>query len=201
MRHPGLIILAAGASQRMGRPKQLLDWKGQSFLRHACQTALATFCRPIVVVLGHEAEACARELIDLEVTAVRNADWQTGMGTSVSAGITALEEISPGAPGAMLMLIDQPAVQASFLNQLLSRWSPPDHPIAATAYPERGGVPAIFDRSYFPELRALKYDRGAAGLIAREKARVALLDPSAPMVDFDTPQAYEAAAFNTQAKS
>jgi molybdenum cofactor cytidylyltransferase len=146
MRSPGLIILAAGASRRMGRPKQLLNWKGQSFLRHACQTALTTACRPIVVVLGHEAEACIHEVDDLDVTTVINADWETGMGTSLSTGIYALLKISPKASGALLMLVDQPTVQASFLNQLISRWSPPDRPITATAYPERGGVPAIFDR-------------------------------------------------------
>ena len=180
----------------MGRPKQLLDWNGQSFLRHACQTALATVCRPIVVVLGDKAEMCSRELNNLDVASVTNVDWRQGMGTSVSAGIRALEKLCPDAPGALLMLVDQPTVDAAFLNQLLSLWSPPGHPIAATTYPERGGVPAIFDRSYFSELRELNADQGASGLINRDLKQVIRVKPPAPFLDFDTPEMYETTMLN-----
>src|ERR1700761_2047352 len=120
---PGLIILAAGASKRMGRPKQLLPWRGQTLLRHACETALATSLRPIVVVLGCEGEACERELAGRGVRHVLNSEWSNGMSTSVASGISALERCEPQASGALLMLVDQPDLTFSFLESILDRWS------------------------------------------------------------------------------
>ena len=191
MRAPGLILLAAGGSTRMGRPKQLLPWNGRSLLRHACEVALATSCDPVIVVLGCEAEACALELKDLDVIPAINAQWQKGMGTSVATGITALEKNAPDATGVLLMLVDQPTVTSSLLQSLVTRWSPLEASIVAMKYPEGGGVPALFDRAYFAALRALDADRGARGIISREKSRIALIDPKAELIDLDTPQAYQ----------
>jgi molybdenum cofactor cytidylyltransferase len=192
MQGPGVIILAAGSSSRMGRPKQLLPWKGRTLLRHACETALATSCAPVIVVLGCEAEACARDVNDLSVITVVNAKWELGMGTSVASGISALETIDPGARGAILMLVDQPAVTPSFLERLLSEWTPPDPSIVATRYGDDGGVPALFASSYFSELRALDSARGARAILAREKSHVRLIDPECELIDLDTPSVYAA---------
>jgi molybdenum cofactor cytidylyltransferase len=191
MRAPGLIVLAAGGSTRMGRPKQLLPWKGRTLLRHACEIALATPCRPVLVVLGCEASVSASELEGPDVVTVVNPHWRQGMGHSVAVGIAALEVRVPDATGALLLLVDQPTVTAAYLDLLLARWSPPAWPIAATKYPEGGGVPAILDRTFFAELRGLDSDRGARGIILRDKDRVALVDPGAAgFIDLDTPQAY-----------
>ncbi len=176
----------------MGRPKQLLPWNGRTLLRHACEVALETSCRPVIVVLGCEADACALELKGLDVIPVINAQWQKGMGTSVATGVAALEKKAPDAKGVLLMLVDQPTVTSSLLQSLATRWSPPEVSIVAMKYPEGGGVPALFDRAHFADLRALDADRGARGIIAREKSRVALLDPRADLIDLDTPQAYQA---------
>jgi molybdenum cofactor cytidylyltransferase len=192
MQGPGVIILAAGSSSRMGRPKQLLPWKGRTLLRHACETALATTCTPVIVVLGCEAEACAREITNLNVITVVNASWKLGMGASVASGISALETVDPGAQGAMLMLVDQPAVTPSFLEQLLSEWTPPDRSIVATQYGDGGGVPALFASSYFSELRALDSDRGARAILAREQSHVRLVAPQGELIDLDTPSVYAA---------
>src|ERR1700761_2261182 len=106
----------------MGRPKQLLPWKGETLLRPACQTALATACRPIIVVLGHEAKRCQDEMAGLPVATVINDRWEQGMGGSVSRGISELERLSEQAAAALVMLADQPAVTAEFLNSIERAW-------------------------------------------------------------------------------
>ena len=191
MSSPGIIILAAGASRRMGRPKQLLPWQGRSLLRQACETALETSLRPVVVVLGCEAEACGRELTGLYVQPVINPDWSRGMGTSVACGIGALERQDPQAPGALLMLVDQPDLTPAFVASILSRWMQGNSAIVATQYGEGGGVPALFSRAYFTELKALDSDRGARQIIARERSVVAFMPPPHELLDLDTPQLFE----------
>ena len=189
MRPAALILLAAGGSTRMGRPKQLLPWNGRTLLRHAAETALATPCRPVLVVLGCQSEACQIELHGLDILFVTNPNWIRGLGGSLSLGVTELETRAPEAAGAAVMLVDQPAVTPALIGRLLAAWAA-GHPIAAMRYPEGGGVPAVFDRACFPELRALDGDRGARALIAREPARVLLIQPDEPLVDLDTPELY-----------
>jgi molybdenum cofactor cytidylyltransferase len=189
MRPPGLIILAAGGSTRMGRPKQLLPWKGHTLLRHACEAALLTSCRPVIVVLGCEAEYCQAEIADLPVITVRNERWREGMGTSVSRGVVELERQTDPSSGALFMLVDQPDVPPELIDSLVRCWQSDPALIVATEYPEGGGVPALFPRSHFPELRKLSPDRGASSLIARQSA-VTLIQPVREIRDLDTPEQY-----------
>jgi molybdenum cofactor cytidylyltransferase len=190
MRSAGLIILAAGGSNRMGRPKQLLPWREGTLLRHAARTALSTPCRPVVVVLGCEEEACRRELAGLDVNVATNEHWSSGQGGSLAAGIRVLQAHSPAIEAALVMLVDQPGVTTEYLNELLQLWEA-GHAIAATRYEESGGVPAVFDRCYFTELASLSGDRGARGLIAREARQTALAVPALPLKDLDTLDDYQ----------
>jgi molybdenum cofactor cytidylyltransferase len=190
MGQPGLILLAAGGSTRMGRPKQLLPWGESTLLRHACETAIATGCSPIIVVLGCEEKACRKVLHGLPVVITTNADWKKGLGSSLEVGVKKLEEEAPHVSGTLIMLADQPTVTADFLTSLLASWKSPERPIAATLYGKEGGVPAVFDRSYFSELRSLEHDRGARALIARDIAFTVLVDPGGNLIDLDTPAAY-----------
>jgi molybdenum cofactor cytidylyltransferase len=191
MQFPGLILLAAGGSSRMKQPKQLLRWGDSSLLQIACTTALQTECRPVIVVLGCEAETCRQEIADLPVTVVVNPEWKKGMGSSIAAGVSALERASPETSGALFLLVDQPTVTSDLLNSLVKGWSPPDLPIAATSYDGSGGVPAIFAKTLFPELKALDPERGARALIAREISRTNLIKPGEALIDLDTPEIYE----------
>ena len=190
MRRPGLIILAAGGSSRMGEPKQLLPWGDSTLLRHACNTACHTGCAPVVLVLGCAAEPCRRTCEDLPLTIVENPEWAQGLGSSLAAGVRALLATDPATTGALIMLADQPAVSPALLELLIAQWEPPAWPIAAVQYGGDGGVPALFDRSYFPELLGLREDRGARALIARERFRVALMEGGSCLLDVDTPSAY-----------
>jgi molybdenum cofactor cytidylyltransferase len=191
MRRPGLIVLAAGGSSRMGRPKQLLPWKGRTLLRHAVETALGTDCRPVVVVLGPSAKLCQEELQHLEVATIENSNWSEGLGTSVAAGIQALLRLEPESSAALFMLVDQPALTFSFLKLLVSEWEQNSETIIATRYGNVGGTPAIFPRTHFDELRLCHGDRGARSLINRTGAT--LLSPDTPLFDLDTPEIYSEA--------
>jgi molybdenum cofactor cytidylyltransferase len=171
------MILAAGSSSRLGRPKQLLPFRGRSLLRHAAETALASVCRPVVVVLGAFAERLTGELSGLPVTVAMNQQWTEGMSSSIRAGLKALggEDAAPNA--VVIILCDQPLVTARFLDRLVAVHQASGRGIVAAEYAGEAGVPALFSRAYYAELAALRGSRGAQALIvrnAKEGARIAL---------------------------
>jgi molybdenum cofactor cytidylyltransferase len=151
MRNVALILLAAGGSRRLGEPKQLLPFKGRSLLRHAAETALRTSCRPVVVVLGTEAQRMKSELSDLEVEIVENREWQEGVASSIRAGLRAVGDVD----GYVMMLCDQPFITPEFIDALARC-----ERLASAEYGGSIGVPAFFPREYFPELNALQGDQG-----------------------------------------
>jgi len=104
----------------LGQPKQLLSFRGRSLLRHAAETALASVCRPVVVVLGAFAERLNGELSGLPVTVAMNLQWAEGMSSSIRAGLKALAAESAGPNAVVIMLCDQPLVSAQFLNRLVA---------------------------------------------------------------------------------
>jgi len=154
------ILLAAGASRRLGAPKQLARWQGESLLRRAAKAAAA--CRPLLVVTGCRAEAMAAELEGLPATLVPNPEWEEGMAASLRAGVAALP---PGAPGALFLVCDQPAVDADLLARMLEAWK--GDPVACV-YGGVRGVPAILPARLFPAVMALRGDKGARSLLAGE---------------------------------
>ena len=181
----GLIILAAGGSTRLAAPKQLLPVGGRSFLRHAADTALASVCRPVVVVLGAKAEELQTELAGLDVTIVNNTQWQRGLGSSIRAGMAAIEAASCEAVA--IMLCDQPLVSAQLLNRLVETKAG----VAAAEYGGTVGVPALFTAEFFAELTALPGDTGAKGLLLRHAARIARVPFPEAALDIDTPEDYQ----------
>ena len=164
---PAIILLAAGASTRLGRPKQLLKFRGKTFLRHSIETALASVGRPVIVVLGANAEQITPEAEGLPVTSIANPQWQEGMASSIRAGLNAATGQINSPRSVILMLCDQPFVTAAFLNQLAAVHQAGGYRIVAAEYGGGGGVPALFDRSLFPELAALTGIQGAKPVIVR----------------------------------
>ncbi len=161
----GLVILAAGGSRRLGVPKQLLrDGAGRSLVRRAAQTALASGCRPVTVVLGASAEAISREIADLPLGIVHNPGWETGMASSLRAGLTALTAHTP-LDAALVMLCDQPMVSAALLDSLAAAHRSSGHDLVACEYEGVLGVPALFGHALFGALRALTGDEGARRVI------------------------------------
>jgi len=186
----GLLILAAGASTRLGQPKQLLPFRGRSLLRHAAETALASVCRPVVVVLGAFADRLLTELRELPVTVALNPTWAEGMASSIRTGLRVASE--PSEPDAVvIMLCDQPLVTATMLNQLVNVHRSKACGIVASEYEGTLGVPALFNRKYFPELGWLEGDQGARKIIVKYKHDAARI--SMPEAAFDVDRLEEAA--------
>ena len=185
-----LVLLAAGASTRMGRPKQLLPYHGRTLLRHAAETAVATGCVPIVLVTGALHEELLPEVVGLPLQGVHNPDWATGMASSIHTGLAV---VAPGRPCAVLiMLTDQPLVTPELLRQLIAQQQSTQAPIVAAAYGDTLGVPAVFDATMLPELLRLQGAQGAGPLIARLGAAVGQVAFPAGLLDVDTPEQYAA---------
>lgn len=212
----GAILLAAGGSTRLGRPKQLLAYRGRTLLRHAAEQALASRARPLVVVLGADEARCQRELAglaateetateraateaaakDVAATAVviaRNPDWAVGMGSSIHAGLAALIARAPEVRGAIILLCDQPLVTAEVLDRLIARHAEaPDATIAAH-YAGEPGVPALFPRARFDDLARLDGAGGAKRLLRATGATPLITVPCPEAaIDVDTLADYEA---------
>lgn len=185
-----LLLLAAGASTRMGQPKQLLPYHGRTLLRHAAEIAVASGCAPIVLVTGSVHEALIEEVSDLSIQAVRNENWESGMASSIQTGLLA---VAPSQFRAVLiMLTDQPLVTPELLRQLAVRQHQTQAPIVATAYGDILGVPAVFDRAMLPALLKLQGAQGAARLIASLGPAVGQVAFPAGLLDVDTPEQYAA---------
>ncbi|MFN3387007.1 MAG: NTP transferase domain-containing protein [Candidatus Thermochlorobacter sp.] len=180
----GIAILAAGASRRLGEPKQLLRISGKSLLRHAAEEALATEAACVVVVLGAYAEKVMPELEGLNVRIAENHNWQEGMASSIRAAIGQLQAAQVNA--ALLMLCDQPLIERDFLQKMMTVWRRVSVPIVAAGYGGTVGAPALFESSCFDELMNLRGERGARQLIHQYQHEV--VPCPAGVVDIDTPE-------------
>jgi molybdenum cofactor cytidylyltransferase len=185
----GAVILAAGASTRMGTPKQLLYFKGRSLLRHTIEVA-AQECEPIVVVLGSHAEQIRNEIIQLPVVMVENQDWHLGMGASIRVGVNAVNHLSQNLEAVILLVCDQPFCDR-ILNQLVSVYHTTRNPIIASQYAQTLGVPALFSRELFPELMNLDVEKGAKQIIQKYQHLVLSIPFEAGAIDIDTPEDYQ----------
>ena len=180
------IVLAAGASARMGTPKQLLPFAGATLLGHAIATARAAGCQRIFVVLGANAEQIAATLGRGELV-VENAGWQEGIASSVRAGVAACSA-SPAAAAALILTCDQPLLDD--LAPLVSAFRKNPQLIAAAAYADTVGVPAIFPRTFFPALSMLTGDAGARAVLRSRPESVQAVALRDAAFDIDTPGDY-----------
>ncbi len=186
----GLILLAAGASKRLGKPKQSLHFKGETLLRRAVKTALASDCNPVIIILGANAEKFMREIEKFDVEIVENLNWEKGMGTSIQIGLEELLKIQPEISGVILAVCDQPFVSAQLLNRLIENFRLTNAPIVASSYGDTIGVPALFSRNLFSELISLEADNGAKKIIYKHRDSVVKILFEAGALDIDTEQDY-----------
>lgn len=188
------MLLAAGASTRMGvaaTPKQLLIYEGQTLIRRAAETALASVCSPVVVVLGANAVRVGAEL-ELPVIVTRNREWETGMGSSIRTGVEAVLATDADVDAIVVQLCDQPFVTAELLDTLIERHRETGKTIVGTEYRGTRGVPALFARELFAELRALSGHEGARQIIRNHPDDTAVVPFVGAAIDIDTPQDYDA---------
>lgn len=155
------VILAAGASRRLGQPKQLIELQGEPILHRMARIALLV-CDPVLVVLGFEADRMKAALKDLPVQCLRNLEWEEGMASSLRVAVSALPL---EARAAVFLVCDQPALDRDLLERMLRLHG--EHPgkRIASAYSGVRGIPALLPCKDFDALLQLRGDRGARGLL------------------------------------
>lgn len=187
----GLILLAAGASERLGHPKQLLTYQDGTLLQHSLKTALNSKAKPTIAVLGAQANAIQKEVKDKDVYTEINMDWQEGMASSIRSGIKKLVEINPESEGVILMVCDQPFVTSTLLDDLISTYQKTGKQIVACSYDNTFGPPVLFHQSLFKELMQLKGDTGARSIVRAHTENVAVIPFTDGRYDIDTEEDYE----------
>ncbi len=187
----GLILLAAGSSTRMGRPKQLLRYGDRSLIARTIEVALASQCRPIIVVLGAYADRIESEISHSLIQIVRNPNWAEGIGASIQIGVKAVCARSEVPEAAILMLCDQPLVSAQVLDRLIEKYQISGKPIVASTYADTIGVPALFGRAFYAQLISLKSNTGAKQLIVQHRSHVEAIAFPEGAIDLDTPTDYQ----------
>lgn len=188
------ILLAAGESTRMGRPKQLLDWQGQPLVAAQTATLLAAGCRPVVVVLGAHASRVRPTLparADVQVTTNRN--WRSGRASSIRTGARA---VPPGVDAVVVVSVDQPT-EASVIEALASELAvSPETLIAVPRHEGRNGHPPIFRSALLTELQNVTERlEGLRQLRRRHADRTIFVEMDNPIVtlNLNTPDAYQRA--------
>lgn len=194
---PHVLILAAGASTRLGQPKQLVKIASRPALHGVVANAVALAGNAVTVVIGAHASELTRLLSHSPASVVVNRQWEEGMGASIRRGLAAL----PSACDAVLILLgDQVAVTVEDLRRLASAWKEQDGVIAAATYDRHVGVPAIFPRICFSQLAELRGDQGARKILERNSYRLVRVPMPNAAIDLDTPEDLAALTkkFNTQ---
>ncbi len=179
------LVLAAGASTRFGSPKQLVRVQGRPLLHRTVANAAEIAGQAVLVVLGAHAADLAPLLRHSTASVIVNREWSEGIASSIRIGIA---HLPASCDGVLLLLADQAAVTVEDLKRLAGVWRRQPHCIVASRYDAIVGVPAIFPRADFPQLAALRGDRGARDLLRRAEGRVVALELANAGIDIDTPE-------------
>jgi len=183
------IILAAGASKRFGETKQLLDWKGKTFIRQVAETALQAGLEPVVIVTGSHHAEVESQLKDLPVHVIYNAAYEQGQSTSIKAGLQALPH---NTGGAVFLLADQPQIPVEVIRALTeSHASEGQAILAPLVLEERRANPVLFDRITFPDLMGLQGDIGGRGIFDKHRVSYLPWHDDILLFDVDKPEDYQ----------
>lgn len=182
------IILAAGASKRMGGVKQMLQWRGKPLVRHAAETAVKAGLNPVIVVTGAEAQGVESALAGLPVFVVFNSDWETGQASSIRVGVSSLPANSGGV---VFLLSDMPQVPVNLIAKELEIHQNEVVPIICPRVKGQRTNPVFFDRQTFPALMELSGDSGGRVLFDRFPLRWLEWDDPVILQDIDTPSDYQ----------
>ncbi|MDF5721192.1 MAG: nucleotidyltransferase family protein [Rhizonema sp. PD37] len=193
-----IMILAAGASTRMGKPKQLLLYQGRTLVQYITEVAIASVCEPVLVVLGAYAQQIRPLLNQLPITVVENLHWACGMSTSINSGILLLNSLPQKIEAVVIVLCDQPFLSSQIINQLVNAYYLTKKPIIACQYADTIGVPALFSQVFFSELATLKQSSGAKKVINNNLNQVFSVPFPQGNIDIDTPNDYEQLLYHSE---
>jgi molybdenum cofactor cytidylyltransferase len=188
------VILSAGESSRMGRPKALLPIEGVRFVEKIVSALKSTDVGNIIVVLGHNAEEMRQKISDLPVTILINHDYKQGQLSSLQVAIRHLESSSEGSPvdGILVHLVDHPYISATLVDLMIKRFYETKKLIVVPRFQGRRGHPVIFARALFSELLAAGPDQGAKPVVHAHRDDTLEIDTEdeGVLIDIDTPEEY-----------
>ena len=186
------ILLAAGLSTRMGKPKQLLPFGGSTIVETVVDSMLGAKFDEVIVVVGHRAEEIQTQLGTRPIKTVFNPDYREGMLTSAQIGIRALELSDAFA----LMLVDQPFITSALIDEVVDAYVHTEKGIALPSYQYKRGHPVIFDQKYVSDILALGAESGGVRTLFKkydDDIHYVTVDTDSVLRDIDTPEDYKSA--------
>ncbi len=179
-----VLILAAGSSSRLGQPKQLVEFEGQTLIERITQIALS-ISEEVLVVLGANIDLIKPKLqaFSNRIDIIENLDWNKGMGTSISLGV---ENLAPKSDAILILLVDQPLISQVLLQKMMQTFAENKCTIVACNYGNQLGVPILFDSSFFSELKKLKGEQGAKLFLKDYSEKITTIEFKAGLFDIDT---------------
>jgi len=180
-----VILLAAGKSKRMGRPKQLLPFRGSTVLEQTVKNVSESELNELIVVTGYQAERIAQRITDKQIKIAVNREFQRGIGSSIKCG---LAQVSERSDAIMIVLGDQPLIEKHAIDPLIQTFSTTDQGILVPIYQGIRGHPVIFDAKYKDELLRLPDEVGGRKLIKEHPEDVLKIEVATEsvIVDIDT---------------
>jgi len=182
------IVIAAGKAARYGQPKQLLDWKGESFVHAVAKTALNAGLDPVVIVTGAYADSVVKAVKDLNVMIMNNDDWERGQGTSIRSGVSAVHS---RVGSCIFLLVDQPQVNTSILRALVEKHAEGMYPVVAPMVLDQRANPVLCDRVTFTDLMQLDGDVGGRAIFHKHRVEYLPWHDDRMLLDVDTPEQYQ----------
>jgi len=182
------IILAAGASRRLGRAKQLVQTEGETLLSRTVRIVLDSGVTTIVVVLGANHESITKAVDLSGVHSVINPDWEQGVASSIRTGVLEIQRLDPDSGAVMILACDQPRLTATYLRSMVEAQEGAVEPtIIASEYSGVVGIPAIFPASQFRNLMGLRGDVGAKQILRNSKSAIITFPLAEGELDVDRP--------------
>ena len=179
-----ILILAAGNSSRLGSPKQLIEFEGQTLIERITETALS-ISEEVLIVLGGNSELILPKLerFNNVISTIYNPDWKEGMGTSIRIGV---EKLAENSDLIIILLSDQPFISKVLLQNMLQTYAKTQNPIVSCVYSNTLSVPILFNKFVFPELLKLNGDKGAKSFLHLYKNRISTINFPEGIIDIDT---------------
>jgi len=187
----GIIILAAGNSSRLGKPKQLLTFRGTTLLEIVTRAAIESGCKPLVVVLGAYSSEISKQQQDPNINYIINDSWQEGISSSIAAGLTDIMNLDQEVEQVIIAVSDQPFINSTVFLDLIKKQEETGKNMVTSSYAQTIGTPALFNKKYFDQLLSLTGNHGAKHILEQHPEDIASILFEAGKIDIDTETDYD----------